>query len=54
MIEDRSFNTGQGFDPGKFEHESMQVTLELYRAMPGLKGEGRRPHVPEFRLEERR
>ena len=34
--------------------ETHQITLELDRAMPGLKGKSRTPHMPEIRLKELR
>ena len=54
LIVDRTLDAGERFDAGEFAHEAMQVALELDRAVPGLKGEGRLPHVPEMRREERR
>ena len=34
--------------------EAEQITLELDRAVPGLKGKGGTPHEPEVGLEKRR
>ena len=42
----RALDACQRIDPGKFQHESMQIPFELNRAVPWLKGERRRPHVP--------
>ena len=42
----------EAIEPLHHVHEAHEVALHLDGAVPGLEGEGRRPHRPEVRLEE--
>ena len=52
LVVNGSFNACQRLDPGKLEHKPEQIAFELDGAVPGLKGKGGGPHVPEFSFEE--
>ena len=41
-------------DTGKFLDEPMEISLEFYSTVPGLKGEHRVPHEPKIGFEETR
>jgi hypothetical protein len=47
-------NAGKRIEAGNHVSETHQIAFEFDCAMPGLKGEGGTPHVPEVRLKERR
>ena len=47
LIEDRALDSRKRLDARELLDEPVQVAFELDRAVPGLKGKGRRPHMPE-------
>jgi len=51
LVVDRSLHSGERFNARELQQETQQVALELHGAVPGLKREGRGPHIPERRLE---
>ena len=54
LVVRRAAHARQRIDPGELMDEPLEVALELDRAVPRLKREGRGPQVPEVGLEERR
>ena len=54
LVVRRAAHARQRIDPGELMDEPVEVALELDRAVPRLKREGRGPQVPEVGLEERR